>query len=57
MKLAQWHLWPMLDYFDMVPGREERIAAGSALAAWCGWMQTCPAAQATRPVLTKETMA
>ena len=57
LDLASCHLWPMLDYFGMVPDGEEMIAARPALAAWCGWMRTCPAAHATRPVLTKEAMA
>ncbi|WP_428516907.1 glutathione S-transferase family protein [Roseovarius sp.] len=57
LDLAGCHLWPMLDYFGMVPGGEERIAARPALAAWCGWMETCDAAQETRPNLTKEAMA
>ncbi|QFT92676.1 hypothetical protein FIU86_07465 [Roseovarius sp. THAF9] len=47
----------MLDYFDMMPGAEERMAGRRALSAWCGWIQTCPAAQVTRPVLIKEAMA
>lgn len=55
--LARCHLWPMLAYFGMVPDGEERIAARHALAAWYGWMETCPAAPATRPELTKEAMA
>jgi glutathione S-transferase len=55
--LARCHLWPMPDNFGMVPGGEEMIAARPALSDWCGWMETCPAAQATRPELTKEAMA
>lgn len=57
LDLAGCHLWPMLDYFGMVPDGEEMIAARPALEGWCGWMHTCPAAHATRPVLTKEAMA
>ncbi|MFN3209162.1 MAG: glutathione S-transferase family protein [Roseovarius sp.] len=57
LDLAACHLWPMLDYFGMLAEGEERIAARPALAAWCGWMETCPAAQVTRPALTKEAMA
>ena len=57
LELGSWLLWPMLDNFDMMPGGEERIAAQRALSAWCGWMETGPAARAMRPVLTKEAMA
>ncbi|MGK7755486.1 MULTISPECIES: glutathione S-transferase family protein [unclassified Roseovarius] len=57
LDLASCHLWPMLDYFGMVPGGAEMIAARPALAAWCGWMETCDVAQETRPNLTREAMA
>lgn len=57
LRLSGCQLWPMLNYFGMLPESEEMIAARPALSDWCGWMETCPEARATRRVLTKERLA
>lgn len=44
-------LWPMLDYFAMLPQAAALIAARPALHRWAGAMRREPVARATRPVL------
>lgn len=44
-------LWPMLDYFSMIPQGQAMLDARPALADWMGWIKTCPAARETRPTL------
>lgn len=44
-------LWPMLDYFRMVPEGAEMLAARPALSKWAGWVETRDEARDTRPEL------
>ncbi len=54
--LASCHLWPMLDYFAMVPGAQEMLAQRDALSAWIYGMAQRPSVRQTKPDLPREDM-
>lgn len=49
--LAGCLLWPMLDYFRMVPEGAAMLAARPVLHTWAGWIADSPEALATQPRL------
>jgi len=51
LTLADCLLWPMIDYFRMVPEGQALLAARPGLAAWVRTMQDHPVAVATAPIL------
>ena len=46
-------LWPMLDYFAMLPEARRMLDSRPALTTWMRWMAATPQAIATRPDLPK----
>ncbi|WP_306116682.1 MULTISPECIES: glutathione S-transferase family protein [unclassified Roseovarius] len=52
--LASCHLFPMLDYFALLPEGREMLMQRDALAAWLHGMGRRPSALATRPDLSDE---
>lgn len=51
LTLADCHLWPMLDYFTMLPEGWEMLQAYPALAEWARWVETTAPVRDTRPDL------
>ncbi len=49
--LASCHLWPMLDYFRMIPEGAGMLSARPALARWSAWIADTQAAKDTKPDL------
>ncbi|WP_371223536.1 glutathione S-transferase family protein [Roseovarius sp. 2305UL8-3] len=52
LTLADCHLWPMLDYFAMIPEGAGMISDRPALAAWANVMAVNLAAEVTKPDLS-----
>jgi len=52
LSLADCHLWPMLDYFAMIPEGAGMIAHRPALAGWANAMAVNLAAEVTKPDLS-----
>lgn len=50
--LADCHLWPMMDYFAMLPKARELLVQRDGLRTWMHGMERHPAAIATRPDLS-----
>lgn len=55
LTLADCHLWPMLDYVQMIPEGREIMEARPALARWAAAMKIHPVATQTLPELSRLT--
>lgn len=53
LSLSECLLWPMMNYFAMLPEGRQMITQRSALWEWVNWIREHPAAVLTRPDLTE----